>query len=188
MLSDTTITKQVQKWVNDFIVDLNVCPFAKHEIIKNAVKVIVVRPKKVESALTTLMQEVDWLDQHPETETTLIVFPTLFNRFDRYLDYIDLAEDLMTDQGCEGIYQIATFHPDYCFSGVEQNDVSNYTNRSPYPIVHLLRESSIEKAIQFYEKNNMSTEDIPTKNIALMVSLGEEKIQAILTSAMQIHD
>lgn len=185
--SDEIITKQIQQWVNDFIVTLNICPFAQHEIMQNRVKIMVARPKKIELALDALMQEINWLDEHSETETTLMVFPTLFKTFHQYLDFIDLAESLMADQGCEGIYQVATFHPDYCFAGVEQDDVSNYTNRSPYPMVHILRESSIEKAVEFYQKqHNASTEEIPTNNIALMASLGEKEIQSIINKAMQL--
>lgn len=181
-LSDELVTLQTLKWVNTFIVDLNVCPFAKREIDQNRVKVCVVRSKKTDIALEELIAEVNWLDTHEETETTLLVFPTLFKDFHRYLDFVDLAEDLMFEQGCEGVYQIATFHPDYCFAGAEMNDVSNYTNRSPYPMIHLLREASVEKAIAFHG----NTEAIPENNIALMEEMGEEKIQAIFTASMII--
>ncbi len=179
-LSDELVTRQTMNWVNQFIVKLNVCPFAKREVERESVRVCVIRSKKVEVALEELMSEIHWLDENPETETTLLVFPTLFKGFYQYLDFVSLAENLMFEQECEGVYQLATFHPDYCFSGVEQDDVSNYTNRSPYPMLHILREESVEKAIEFYG----DTEVIPEQNIEKMEELGAQKIDQILQDCM----
>jgi hypothetical protein len=184
LLSDELVTTQTMKWVKDFIVGLNVCPFAKREVEKESVRVMVLRSKKIDVALEELMAEVQWLDEQPETETTLLVFPTLFNDFHRYLDFVDMAENLMFEQGCEGVYQLATFHPDYCFSGAEPDDVSNYTNRSPYPMLHLLREASVEKAIEFYG----DTSDIPNKNIEKMETLGRTKLDDMFATCMKTND
>ena len=114
------------------------------------------------------MVEVQWLDEHSETATTLLVFPTLFKNFDHYLDFVELAESMLVDQGYEGVYQLATFHPDYCFDGAEPDDAANYTNRSPYAMVHLLREESVEQAIAFYG----DTDAIPERNIAKLTAMG----------------
>lgn len=181
-LSDELVTTQTIKWVNDFIVGFNVCPFAKREIERESVRVVVLRSKKLQVALEELMAEVQWLDENPETETTLLVFPTLFSDFHRYLDFVDMAEGLMLEQECEGVYQLATFHPDYCFSGAEPDDVSNYTNRSPYPMLHLLREASVEKAIEFYG----DTDVIPEQNIEKMDELGKDKLESILSACMKV--
>lgn len=183
-LSDEQVTTQTAKWVNDFIIDLNVCPFAKREMERESVRFVVLRSKKTQVALEELMSEVHWLDGHPETETTILVFPTLFTDFYRYLDFVDLAENLMLEQEYDGVYQLATFHPDYCFSGTEPEDVSNYTNRSPYPMLHLLREASVEKAIEFYG----DTDEIPERNIDVMEEMGREKLEKILANSMQIEE
>ncbi|MEL0636361.1 DUF1415 domain-containing protein [Marinomonas sp. TI.3.20] len=183
-LSDELVTTQTIKWVNDFIVGLNICPFAKREMERESVRFVVVRSKKSQVALEELMSEVHWLDEHPETETTIIVFPTLFSDFYRYLDFVDLAENIMFEQECEGVYQLATFHPNYCFSGAEPEDVSNYTNRSPYPMLHLLREASVEKAIEFYG----DTDAIPERNIDVMEEMGKESLEKILSNSMQTPD
>ncbi len=183
-LTDELVTTQTMKWVNEFIIKHNVCPFAKREVERETVKVVVLRSKKLDVALEELIAEVQWLDQHPETETTLLVFPTLFKDFYRYLDFVDLAENLMYEQGCEGVYQLATFHPDYCFSGTDPEDVSNYTNRSPYPMLHLLREESLEKAIEYYG----DTADIPENNIAKMESLGREMLDESFASCMKVDE
>ena len=182
LLSDELVTTQTMNWVKDFIVALNVCPFAKREVEKESVRIMVLRSKKMEVALEELMAEIQWLDEQPETETTLLVFPTLFNDFHRYLDFVETAENLMFDQGCEGIYQLATFHPDYCFSGAEPDDASNYTNRSPYPMLHLLREASMDKAIEFYG----NTSEIPNQNIEKMDTLGKAKLDNMFTSCMKV--
>jgi hypothetical protein len=170
MHTDNQIVAQTLTWVRTFIVAENICPFAKRELERETIRVEVVRSKKIEVALEELMVEVQWLDDHPDTETTLLVFPTLFKSFDHYLDFVELAENILADQGYEGIYQLATFHPDYCFEGAEPDEASNYTNRSPYAMVHLLREASVEKAIVFYG----DTAAIPEQNIAKLTAMGSE--------------
>ncbi|RBI68861.1 DUF1415 domain-containing protein [Vreelandella sulfidaeris] len=168
MHTDNQIVAQTLTWVRTFIVAENICPFAQRELERETIRVEVVRSKKIEVALEELMVEVQWLDEHPDTETTLLVFPTLFKNFDHYLDFVELAESILVDQGYEGIYQLATFHPDYYFDGAEPDDASNYTNRSPYAMVHLLREESVEKAIEFYG----DTDAIPERNIAKLTAMG----------------
>ncbi|MBR7889887.1 DUF1415 domain-containing protein [Marinomonas sp. A79] len=183
LLSDELVTTQTMKWVKEFIVAFNVCPFAHREVEKDSVRCTVLRSKKMDVALEELMTEIQWLDEHPETETTLLVFPTLFSDFHRYLDFVDTAEDLMAEQGCEGIYQLATFHPNYCFAGAEADDVSNYTNRSPYPMLHLLREASLDKAIEFYG----DTTEIPSQNITKMESLGKPTLDEVFSGCMRVN-
>ena len=90
----------------------------------------------------------------------------------------------MFEEECEGVYQLATFHPDYCFSGADADDVTNYTNRSPYPMLHLLREDSLDKAIEFYG----DTAVIPEQNIEKMQEIGKEKIESILQGCMKVED
>ncbi|WP_346797191.1 DUF1415 domain-containing protein [Halomonas sp. Bachu 37] len=179
-LADETVVQHTLEWVKSFIVGQNVCPFAKREVEKDSVRIIVVRSKKLEVALEELMAEVQWLDEHADTETTLLVFPTLFKGFHHYLDFVELAENVMADQGCDGIYQLATFHPDYCFAETDPDEVSNYTNRSPYPMLHLLREASLDKAIAF----SGDTSTIPERNIAHMQALGREQLETQLQQCM----
>ncbi|MBV1875114.1 MAG: DUF1415 domain-containing protein, partial [Cycloclasticus sp.] len=95
-----------------------------------------------------------------------------------YLDFAAVADALLIDEGYEGIFQLATFHPDYCFDGQKQDDASNYTNRSPYPILHLIREASIETAL----KNVASPDKIPSRNIEFAREKGLDEMQALLKS------
>lgn len=183
MNTDNEIVVQTLNWVRTFIVAENICPFAQRELERESIRVEVVRSKKMEVALEELMVEVQWLDEHPETETTLLVFPTLFKSFDHYLDFVELAESILVDQGYEGIYQLATFHPDYCFEDAAADDASNYTNRSPYAMVHLLREESVEKAIEFYG----DTAVIPERNIAQLNAMGSAAAEKRLQSCFKIN-
>ncbi|PRY65314.1 hypothetical protein B0H98_103257 [Vreelandella songnenensis] len=182
--SDEVVSEQTLNWVRTFIVAHNICPFAQREIERATIRVEVVRSKKLEVALEELMAEVQWLDEHPETETTLLVFPTLFKDFEHYLDYVELAESILAEQGYEGIYQLATFHPDYCFDGAEPDDASNYTNRSPYAMVHLLREASVEKAIEFYG----DTSTIPERNIEHLTAMGCDEAERHLQAALALGE
>ncbi|BFM48403.1 DUF1415 domain-containing protein [Marinomonas sp. THO17] len=183
LLSDDLVIHQTMNWVKGFIVEHNVCPFAKREIDNDTVRLVVLRSKKMDIALEELMTEIQWLDEHSETETTLLIFPTLFKDFHRYLDFVETAENLMFDQGCEGVYQLATFHPNYCFAGTEDDDVSNYTNRSPYPMLHILREASLDKAIAFYG----DTSNIPNDNISKMEALGKKSLEDIFQACMSTN-
>jgi hypothetical protein len=101
------------------------------------------------------------LDQEREIETLFIIMPDSFSSFGSYLQLLELSEKLLKDEGYEGIYQIASFHPLYLFEGAAPDDPANYTNRSPYPMLHLLREQSVARAIETYP----GTEKIPQKNI-----------------------
>ncbi|MCC5791928.1 MAG: DUF1415 domain-containing protein [Legionellaceae bacterium] len=174
------IKAQVLHWVRSFIVKLHICPFASHVLTENRLGIKVSAAESLEEALEELMRAIYHLDEDIHEETTLLIFPYLFADFSEYLDYVGMAENLLSMESYDGIYQLATFHPDYVFADVSNEDVSNYTNRSPYPMVHILRESSLDKAIAFYG----DTESIPAKNIQLMHQLGLDKIQQL----MQVRD
>ncbi len=137
-------------------------------MLRKSVRYVVLPEVAMESSLESLAEELRYLDSTEEIETTLIIFPNHFADFEEYLDLVDLAEALSVDQGYEGIYQIASFHPNYCFSDAEDDDPANYTNRSPYPMLHLLREDSITEALE----NFPDPEGIPARNIAFAKGKG----------------
>lgn len=176
MMNRDNVIKKTQTWLQGFIVKLNICPFAKREIEGGGLKIHVADTPLLPSALEELLMELLFLDTNPSVATTLLVFPALFKDFFQYLDFVEYAELLLQEQGYEGTYQLATFHPDYCFAGTDFDDVSNYTNRSPYPMLHILREEDVEKAIAYYG----DTTKIPENNIATMNKLGLSNIKKIL--------
>lgn len=170
------IIAETQTWIETVIIGLNFCPFAKREYDRGSICYSICRDTHIEDCLHKLIDECVELDSKPEIETTLLIFPDSFNDFDDYLDYVDLARALLDDQGYTGIYQIATFHPDYCFEDSADTDPANYTNRSPYPMLHIIRETSLERALHNYPQ----PENIPKHNIELARRQGQAKMQALL--------
>jgi len=175
---DQQLIVATQNWLKTIIIEYSICPFAKRELERGSIRFVVSHDTAVENCLANLMLECDRLNSDAGIETTLIIYDQAFICFDDYLDFVELAEELLLVEDYEGVYQLASFHPDYCFDGVKQDDPANYTNRSPYPMLHLLRETSIDRAVDTYPH----TEDIPQRNIELMRELGLAKVQALLAA------
>jgi len=178
--TDQIITEKTQNWIRSFIIDLNICPFARREVERGSVRIQISSAQSNDKALDDLFAETKLLDSTPAVETTLLVFPHFLSDFYDYLDFVDWAETNLNLANYEGVYQLATFHPDYCFADTDVDDVSNYTNRSPYPMLHLLRETSVEKAIAYYG----NTDEIPERNIACLNKLGLAEIKKILAGTI----
>jgi len=168
----------VQNWLEQWVIALNLCPFAKHPYLKGLVRVVICEDADENGIFRFVLAELDNLIQNrpSEIETTVIGIENGLKDFDEYLNLLDQLEAILPQTGLEGVIQIASFHPDYCFDGVSENDVSNYTNRSPYPLFHLIREDSVEKALEFYSE----PEKIPMANVKLMQDMGEENIHKML--------
>jgi uncharacterized protein len=175
---DQTYIAATKAWLDSFIIAYGICPFAKRERECDSIRFSVHHHTDMEMCLLNVITECLQLDIDDELETTLLIYPHAFENFDDYLDFLALAEDLLIEQGYEGIYQLASFHPDYCFDGVAIDDPANYTNRPPYPMLHLLRESSIERAVSQYP----DPENIPQHNIELTRHLGLAKLQQLLAA------
>jgi hypothetical protein len=178
MNSNALIIEQTMHWVQSFVIEYNLCPFAKMPVNKGALRIVVSEQKKQALALEALMAEVHFLDENPSIETTLLVLSEGFKDFFAYLELVDLAENLIHQLEYEGIYQIASFHPDYYFEDTDPDDVTNYTNRSPYPMLHILREERLEHAIEAYG----DTDKIPERNSETLRKLGLEQIKKILSN------
>jgi len=178
MISDAELIAQTTRWIETVIVANNFCPFAAREVQRDSIRYRVVRDSAPEPCLLAVAEECLRLDDDPDTETTLVVFLEAFADFYDYLDFVAIAEELLLEQGYEGVYQLASFHPEYLFDGSDTQDPANYTNRSPYPMLHLLRESSIERALQDYP----GAEDIPQHNIDSTRRMGLERMQALLAA------
>ncbi|MGL4834744.1 MAG: DUF1415 domain-containing protein, partial [Shewanella sp.] len=160
-MNHSNAIEQTQQWIEAVVVGLNFCPFAKRELRKNAVRYVLNETSDMQATLEQLIAECEFLDTHPETETTLLILPDGFDDFLYYLDLTELAEDLLAEQGYEGAYQVASFHPEYCFADADSDDAANYTNRSPFPMLHLLREASLDTAIDNYP----DIDSIPESNM-----------------------
>ncbi|EKO3865648.1 DUF1415 domain-containing protein [Vibrio harveyi] len=167
------ITEQVNQWLNDVVIGLNLCPFAAKPQRNKQIKIFVSEALQEEALLEDiLLQLIELSNTEPEKlETTLVVAPNMLQDFWDYNFFIDWVEGLIKQQDWEGIFQVATFHPDYCFGGAEPEDDENLTNRSPYPVFHLIREESMEKVLKHYP----DPESIPDTNIARVSALSEEE-------------
>ena len=168
----STVTDHTRQWLEKAVIGLNLCPFAKAPHVKNLVRISVSQARHLDGFLEDLDRELQLLGDTPadELETTLLVHPTLFPDFDTFNQMLDIADAAVVDNGLEGIVQIAPFHPDFQFEGTDSDDIGNYTNRSPYPTLHLIREDSIAKAAQAFPDASAIFE----RNIALLEKMGHE--------------
>jgi hypothetical protein len=176
--NDQRLIASTQAWLKSFVIEYSICPFAKREADRGSIHFVVSHDTDLEDCLNNLLLECDRLNSDTGIETALIIYDQAFVCFDDYLDFVDLAEALLQAEDYEGVYQLASFHPDYYFEGTKLDDPTNYTNRSPYPMLHLLREASLEKAIDAYP----DPEAIPERNITLLRELGLAKVKALLAA------
>ena len=180
-MSNENIIQATQKWVETIVIGMNLCPFAKREVVKNRVRYTVAESTAQEQLLMDLKIELELLNNDSSIETTLLIHPSILQDFYDYNDFLELADSLLIDMELEGIYQIASFHPNYQFCCTNFDDAENYTNRSPYQMLHLIREASLEKAVANYP----DPEDIPERNINLMNELGADKMKVLLEECFQ---
>ena len=168
---DTSIIeKAVDNWLDQVVIGLNLCPFAAFPRKNQKIRLKVSQAHDHESLLADIQEEIMYLDGQTidKLETTLVIVPYMLQDFYDYNDALGLVEAMLEEMGWEGHYQVASFHPDYQFAETEADDAENLTNRAPYPIFHLLRERSVEKAIETYEGD---VADIPEINIEKVCSL-----------------
>lgn len=175
-MQDEKIINPVRHWLETLVVGLNLCPFAKRELMNNRVRFSVTEAVTEAELLNDLHAELELLNHDQAVATTLLIHPNVLQDFLDYNQFLSYADDLLAQMGLEGIFQIASFHPGYQFAGTRLDDVENYTNRSPYPLLHLIREESLERAIANYPDTNR----IPKHNIGLLESLGKDKMQALM--------
>ena len=170
---DTTVNI-TRRWINSFIVDLNLCPFARREVMRNSIRFTVFEDSDPANILHALSEEITLLHNSPEIETSFLILPAGMPDFRDFNDFIYAAESLTEALGWEGRYQLVGFHPQYQFANTEPDDAENYTNRSPFPMLHILRESSVSDAVA----TTHDTALIPQRNIATLGDLGTTVLKA----------
>ena len=172
LATHTEIITNTQIWLEKAVIGLNLCPFAKAVQIKEQIRYFVSEARTPEDLLQDLIRELEFLaEANPEKlETTLLIHPFVMTNFLDYNDFLDVADGTLEELDLDGILQIASFHPDYQFADTMPDDIENFTNRSPYPTLHLLREESIDKAVLAFP----DADAIYEKNIQTMSALGVE--------------
>ena len=168
--------EQTKQWLSQIIIGLNFCPFAKKEFVNQSIHYHLSEKAQLKPALVEFLAQCHYLNDNPDIETSLLIYSDGFRDFNRFLDLVDDSNDLIVEHGFEGVFQIATFHPEYCFADADYDDASNYTNRSPYPTLHLIREQSMERVLSVYK----NPEAIPDNNIALAEKMGADYFQTLL--------
>ena len=148
--TDAQVLAGTRAWLEKAVIGLNLCPFAKAVYVRDRVRLVVSQARHMDDLLDELDRELDLLVATPaeQIDTTLIIHPTLFPDFLDFNDFLEIAEGVLGEHQLEGVIQLASFHPRYQFEGTEPEDMGNYTNRAPYATLHLLREDSVEKAIE----------------------------------------
>jgi len=170
--SDEVIIELTRAWVDEAVIGLNLCPFAKAVQVKQQIRYVVSHAVNENELKQDLLHALEQLrDSDPAVlDTTLLIHPHVLQDFLDYNNFLEIADDTLVETGLEGEMQIASFHPDYQFADAQADDIDNYTNRSPFPILHLLRESSIDRAVKAFPEAGTIFE----QNIATMRRLGLE--------------
>jgi hypothetical protein len=171
-VDDDAIVAATRRWIDRAVIGLNLCPFAKAVVTKEQVRYVVSPARTPEALLEGLMDVLqDLADTDPEkVDTTLLIHPWVLTDFLDFNEFLDVADAAIEDMQLDGQIQVASFHPDYQFADTDHNDISNFTNRAPYPILQLLREDSIDRAVEAIP----DAADIFEKNIATLEALGHE--------------
>lgn len=176
MSSEQQILGATKKWLRTVVIAHNFCPFAAREYQRDSIVYSVCTALTLEAGLSAFLSLCLRLDNDKNSETALLIFPAGYHTFDDYLSLLAAAEDALVMGGYEGVYQVASFHPQYCFAGAREHDAANYTNRSPWPMLHLLRESSVETALA----QHPNVDAIPDDNIQRAHRLGYAEMAATL--------
>ena len=167
---------RTRQWLTQAVIGLNLCPFAKAVAAKGQIRYALSDAKDAEALLADLVSELNHLASvNPsDTDTSLLIHPQAFADFLDFNDFLDLADAALVEMKLDGVIQIASFHPDYQFAESEPEDVANYTNRSPYPTLHLLREDSVDRAVDAFPE----AEEIYLRNIETLETLGLDAVRA----------
>lgn len=172
-MKPSDIKLQCRHWVEHFIIHWGVCPFAKAVFDSNDIMYRVIDSGDMEEQAVAIMSQIQQMKSDPSPETVLIIFPKGLEDFSDYLLLLEVCNQLIEQRGESDFIQLASFHPDYLFEGEGADSASHYSNRSPWPIIHLIRQNSIADAL----KNFDNPEAIPQRNIELMQQLGSDKLK-----------
>jgi len=168
------VEAHIRAWLEDFVVGLNLCPYARPLLRADNLRIAICEETARRALRRVFLGELDRLQASSEAEiaTTLLAFPFALGEFDDYLDFLDEAQQLLLAAGLEGVLQLASFHPRYLFAGEPGNAASHYSNRSPYPIIHLLREDMLSRVLA----EDADSQAVPARNIATLDAIGREAL------------
>jgi uncharacterized protein len=177
VMQENQIIDAVSTWLRQVVIGLQLCPFAAKPMQENRVRYKVTDTNDDESLLDALKSECEFMTSVSaiEVETSLLIVANHLDDFWSYNQFLVWANQLIKREGYEGVFQLASFHPDYCFAGTDPEDAENLTNRSPYPILHIIREASLEKALEYFP----DIDEVPEKNKQKMNALSSKQKQKL---------
>ncbi|MCB1700284.1 MAG: DUF1415 domain-containing protein [Pseudomonadales bacterium] len=169
-----SVEARIRTWLADVVVGLNLCPFARPLLGGDSLRIAICSDAGPTALRRAFLEELDLLQRSAEEEiaTTLLAFPDALGDFDEYLEFLDEAQALLDAAGLEGLVQLASFHPDYLFAGEPEDAASHYSNRAPYPLIHLLREDMLTRVLA----DGSDPGEIPTRNIATLEAIGVDEL------------
>jgi hypothetical protein len=165
----------VRDWLESVVIELDLCPFAKRELSNDRIRFAETDATDQVQLLQALEVELERLSGSDSIETTLLIHPNVLTDFEDYNQFLGLADGLLVQMELDGVFQIASFHPHYRFADTQPDDAENYTNRSPFPLLHILREESLSRAIE----HTPDVDQIPLRNIEKMNELGAQKLKLL---------
>ncbi len=180
--SDTAVSDlveyRVRSWLARFVVNLNLCPFARPLVTSDALRVVVCEAEQREAIAEAFVTELALIGRASEADiaTTLLVLPRALGQFDAYLDFVGDAEALLEEMGLSGVIQLASFHPLYQFAGEPPDSLGHFTNRAPYPLIHFLREDMVTQVLETYP----NPERIPERNIDTLTRMGRGEVERLM--------
>jgi uncharacterized protein len=176
-LEPDAVVAETRAWVEHAVIGLNLCPFVRAVQAKGQIRYVFSAARDADALLATLGEEMDYLVATDANivDTTLIIHPLVLDDFLDFNDFLGAADELLEQLGYDGTLQVASFHPRFRFAGTNEDDISNATNRSPFPTLHLLREASVDRAVAAFPE----PETIYEKNIRTLEALGSEGFAAL---------
>jgi uncharacterized protein len=181
VVDESAVIDATRRWISSVVIGLNLCPFARRVFAGELIRYVVTSATNTDALLTDLGTELTALASAPRSsvETTLLIHPNALTDFLDYNDFLAAADQLVDDLGLCGVIQIASFHPNYLFAGTKPDAVENYTNRSPFPMLHLLREESVSEV----NSDPDAIAGIPERNVATLKALGRSRVLEMLKAA-----
>lgn len=176
-ISHSSVRESVQRWFQRFVLELNLCPFAARDLAVqdcHRLRIQVTAARSEQELLQALADELLYLQTHDQVETTLLAHPHVLADFLDYNDFLGVVDELLQTSALEGVFQVASFHPDYQFAGTRPDAAENFANRSPYPLLHILREASVSAAVD----SHPDIELIVQRNAEVLEGLGSADLQA----------
>ncbi|MET0103503.1 MAG: DUF1415 domain-containing protein [Sedimenticola sp.] len=183
--TEQQVVAATEQWIREVVVELNLCPFAEPVVSSGRISYAVSDAGDEEEIFRDLLQALDHFQQQDEqaVATGFFILSRGLDDFQQYNEFLDLVDGLLEESGLQGVIQIAGFHPRYLFEGSDEKDPANYTNRSPYPMFHLIREDDLESAVA----SHPDPASIPERNIRLLRDMGLEDVKWRLERCYQVN-